>query len=147
MTTIDFIEVYPENYMRRGVRHLRMLRALADRWPLTAHGVHLSLAGVDPLSEDYISQVRAFLERFDIHWFGDHLGATVHEGEILPRDSSRTAQRGDLRLDRRTHARDKAEAPRAHPFMVENTCGYFVPEGTDYERSRLHVLAARTGRR
>ncbi|MGB0678809.1 MAG: DUF692 domain-containing protein [Polyangiales bacterium] len=145
---IDWLEVYPENYQKRGPRLLGELETLAAQWPLTSHGVHLSLGGLDPLSEDYLTTAAAFFDRFDIPWCSDHLGVSVHRGEILheivPPALTRDAA---WRIAERSAA---AQARFGRPLLVENTAAYLRPPGSDLdepdfihavlERSDVHLL-------
>ena len=41
----DFLEVAPENWIGIGGAHGAALRALAERYPLSCHGLSLSLGG------------------------------------------------------------------------------------------------------
>lgn len=45
----DFLEVAPENWIGIGGAHGHALRALAERYPLSCHGLSLSLGGPAPL--------------------------------------------------------------------------------------------------
>ena len=46
---IRFFEISPENYMRRGGFSPNALARIAERYPLTTHGLTMSLGGTDPL--------------------------------------------------------------------------------------------------
>ena len=46
---IDFFEVAPENWIGMGGRPGRQLARFAERYPLVAHGLSLSLGGPEPL--------------------------------------------------------------------------------------------------
>ena len=45
----DFFEVHAENYMVAGGPFLRHLERVRERWPLSIHGVGLSIGGEGPL--------------------------------------------------------------------------------------------------
>jgi uncharacterized protein len=85
---IDFLEIAPENYMRRGGWHPRALAELAGRYPLLTHGLTMSLGGVDPLDDAYLSDLRAFARDVGTPWHSDHLcfgsvdGRNLHD--LLP---------------------------------------------------------------
>lgn len=132
---ISFIEVYPENYMKRSERLLLELESLAAHYPLTSHGVHLSLGGVDPLDAAYLEGIAAFFERFDIPWFSDHLGASVHGGEILHEIFPLPLHRESAR---RVAARAKeAQARVGRPLLLENTAFYFLPPGSRWSEAEF----------
>jgi hypothetical protein len=58
---IDFIEVSPENYMRRGGRYPSALAWIAHRYAVVSHGLTMSLGGTDPLDGEYLSELAATL--------------------------------------------------------------------------------------
>src|SRR3954452_7545234 len=70
---LSFIEVAPENFMRRGGRFPAALAACAERWPIISHGLTMSLGGLDPLDEAYLATLRAFLREVRAPWHSDHL--------------------------------------------------------------------------
>jgi uncharacterized protein (UPF0276 family) len=83
----DFLEVAPENWIGIGGPHGAALHALAERYPLTCHGLSLSLGGPAPLDLAFLDQVRAFLERFNVPLYSEHLsycGDDGHLYDLLP---------------------------------------------------------------
>ncbi len=47
-TPVDWLEIHAENYMGDGGRPLAQLRHLAERFPISVHGVGLSIGGSSP---------------------------------------------------------------------------------------------------
>ncbi|SDA48648.1 hypothetical protein SAMN03159443_00889 [Pseudomonas sp. NFACC15-1] len=83
----DFLEVAPENWIGIGGPHGAALRSLAERYPLTCHGLSLSLGGPAPLDLAFLGQVRGFLERFNVPLYSEHLsycGDDGHLYDLLP---------------------------------------------------------------
>ena len=74
---LDFLEIIPENFISGGVAkggmHARVLDACAERWPILAHGVSMSLAGPDPLDHGYLRALKALLDRIGAPIYTDHL--------------------------------------------------------------------------
>ncbi len=85
---LAFIEVAPENYMRRGGLFPASLAACADRWPIVTHGLTMSLGGIDPIPSEYLATLASFTRRMATPWHSDHLCFTVAGGavthELLP---------------------------------------------------------------
>src|SRR5690242_6886416 len=85
---LDWVEVVPENFMGRGGFSRRALFEVAERLPLTFHGVSLSIGSVDELDWSYLSQVKKLAQELKAHWFTDHIsyssvnGVQVHD--LLP---------------------------------------------------------------
>lgn len=125
LAPIDFFEVAPENYMRRGGYFPAMLARVAERFPLLSHGLTLSVGSVDPLDGAYLAELRRFLDRFRLPFHSDHLcfcgtgGAQAHD--LLPLPFTREATR---------HVTRRIRAVREHigrPFAIENITYYLVP--------------------
>ncbi|KIG13444.1 hypothetical protein DB30_08071 [Enhygromyxa salina] len=70
---LDFLEIIPENYVGKGGRYLHMLDACAERWPILAHGVSMSIGGPDPLDHEYLAALRQLLDRIGAPFYTDHL--------------------------------------------------------------------------
>ncbi|WP_394840088.1 DUF692 domain-containing protein [Pendulispora rubella] len=124
---LDFLEIAPENYIRRGGDHREALARLAGRYPLLAHGLSLSLGGTEPLDAAFLRELRAFLEEVRAPFHSDHLcfgssgGRVLHE--LLPIPFSRASA---VRVaDRVRHAADALGMPVA----VENISYYLTLEG------------------
>ncbi len=119
---IPFFEVAPENYLRRGGYIPESLAYVAARFPLVSHGLHMSIGSVEPFSEAYFRDVRAFLHGFELPWHSDHLcfsgvdGRALHD--LLPLPFSEAAA---LHAAARVReARDRLEVPMA----IENISWY-----------------------
>jgi uncharacterized protein (UPF0276 family) len=69
----DWFEVISENYMIRGGRPLKVLEKARELAPVVLHGVSMNLGGVDPLLEDYLSDLDCLIRRFEPAWISDHL--------------------------------------------------------------------------
>ncbi|MCM2461224.1 DUF692 domain-containing protein [Pseudomonas sp. CG7] len=79
---VDFLEVAPENWIGIGGPHGGALHSLVERYPLTCHGLSLSLGGPAPLDLAVLGQVRAFLERFKVPVYSEHLSYCGDEGHL-----------------------------------------------------------------
>jgi uncharacterized protein (UPF0276 family) len=86
--SVDWFEVISENYMVPGGKPLRMLDAIAERYPVVMHGVSLSIASTAPLDLDYLSALKTLAARAKPRWISDHLcwtgvhGVNLHD--LLP---------------------------------------------------------------
>ena len=65
-----WFEVHAENYMVEGGPRLAWLEAIAERHPISLHGVGLSLAGAEPLDEQHLGRLRALCDRIamNVRW-------------------------------------------------------------------------------
>ncbi len=70
---IDFFEVAPENWIRLGGRLKTRFDTLAERHPITTHGLSLSLGGPAPLDRDLLHDIRRFLDHYHVRLYSEHL--------------------------------------------------------------------------
>ncbi|HVN86333.1 MAG TPA: DUF692 domain-containing protein [Candidatus Binatia bacterium] len=87
---VDWFEVISENFMVRGGRPLHTLTRIRERYPIVLHGVSLSIGTTDALNFDYLTALRALIDRFEPAWVSDHLcwtgvgGRNLHDLLPLP---------------------------------------------------------------
>ena len=62
--SLAFVEVHAENYMGAGGPPHRQLEALRPHYPLSVHGVALSLGGDEPLDLDHLEALAGVVERY-----------------------------------------------------------------------------------
>jgi uncharacterized protein (UPF0276 family) len=106
---IDFFEVSPENYMRRGGYYPEQLERLRDRYPLITHGLTLSIGAIAEPDASYLRELRAEIERTGSPLHSDHLCFSSvgprnlhellplqHSKENIARVASRARRMSDL---------------------------------------------------
>ena len=81
---IGFFEIHAENYMGDGGPPHRYLEAIRERYPLSLHGVGLSIGGAAPLDRDHLKRLRALNERYKPGLFSEHLAWSTHDTGYLP---------------------------------------------------------------
>jgi len=69
----DLAEAISENFMGRGGRAFSVLERVRADMPIALHGVSLSIGGMTPLSEPYLTELRALATRIDAFSVSDHL--------------------------------------------------------------------------
>lgn len=80
--TVGFLEVAPENWMRVGGRLGRQFRALTERYPFVTHGLSLSIGSPAPLDEDFVREIKRFLDRHGIADYTEHLSYCSDDGHL-----------------------------------------------------------------
>lgn len=78
----DFLEVAPENWIGVGGAHGAALRELAERYPLSCHGLSLSLGGPAPLDCSFLQEVRVFLDDHRVEHYSEHLSYCSDDGHL-----------------------------------------------------------------
>src|SRR5437660_12616798 len=80
---IDFLEISPENYMRRGGYYPAALDFARAHYPIVTHGLTMSLGGADPLDAGYLAEVKSFVANAGSPWHSDHLCMSGAAGKML----------------------------------------------------------------
>jgi uncharacterized protein len=85
---VGWLEVHSENFFARGGQVLRVLERVRSHYPLSLHGVGLSLGSTDPLSREHLSSLKGLVERFEPGLVSDHLCWGMiggrHLNDLLP---------------------------------------------------------------
>lgn len=139
-----WFEVHAENYMVDGGPRLAALTALAERFPVSLHGVGLSLASVEPPAAEHLARLRRLADRVCPAAISDHLAWQKWQGayhaDFLPFPRTEEA----LDITARNVARVQDALGR--PIMVENPSLYVdLPGHQRGEADFLAELARRTG--
>lgn len=83
-----FVELAPENWMNIGGHWGKVLRAISERYPITTHGLSLSLGSPEPLDFDFLGRVKRFLSDHKISLYTEHLSYAkcdnAHLYDLLP---------------------------------------------------------------
>lgn len=80
---IGWIEVHSENYFGAGGAPLHYLEQARALYPLSLHGVGLSLGSADDLNRDHLTKLKALIERFEPGLVSDHLSWSSIGGTYL----------------------------------------------------------------
>jgi uncharacterized protein (UPF0276 family) len=80
---VGFFEVHAENYMGEGGPPHRRLEALRVRYPLSLHGVGLSIGGSRPLDREHLKRLASLRRRYEPGLFSEHLAWSSHETGFL----------------------------------------------------------------
>src|SRR4051812_9196230 len=80
---LGFFEVHAENYMGAGGPPHRRLDAIRELYPLSLHGVGLSIGSPGPLDHAHLKRLAAVAKRFEPAIVSEHLAWSTHEGAFL----------------------------------------------------------------
>ncbi len=80
---VEWLEIHAENYMGAGGRPLAQLRHLRERFPISCHGVGLSIGGGGPLDRDHLDRLRTLVGWLDPASFSEHLAWSTHDSDFL----------------------------------------------------------------
>ena len=80
---IGWFEVHTENFMGAGGPPHRYLEAIGERYPLSFHGVGLSLGTDGPLDRTHLEKIRSLVERYRPGLVSEHLSWSISGGVYL----------------------------------------------------------------
>ena len=156
MPSLDFLEVHSENFFGDGGAALAVLEQGRAHYPISLHGVGLSLGSVAGLDPWHLDQLAQLVQRIDPvrvsdhacfargHWSGQAGAQTIHAADLLPIPFSTEA------LDTLCANVQQVQDRLQRRFMVENVSSYlrWLPQPEEAlwsETEFLNTLAARTG--
>jgi len=120
----DFLEFAPENWMGMGGYWNRIRKEAVEKYPVTCHGLSLSLGSPEELDWDFIRELKVFLDENQSSIFSEHLSYTksrnAHLYDLLPIPFRRDAV--DHVVDRIKRVQETLERPLA----IENV-SYYTP--------------------
>ncbi len=141
---IGFFEVHAENYMVDGGPFHHFLGRIRERYPLSLHGVGLSIGGEDPLDEAHLDRLAALIARYEPASFSEHLAWSSHGGVFfndllpVPYDSATLARVCD-------HV-DRVQERLQRRMLLENPATYIEFEASSMsEAAFLRDVLRRTG--
>ena len=141
---VDFVEVHAENFMSDGGPNLALLDRIAGTWPLSIHGVALSLGGEAPLDRAHLLRLRRLIDRVQPASFSEHLAWSSHDGnyfnDLLPvAYDTGTLQRVISHVD-------EAQDFLGRQLLLENPSTYVeLATSTWHEAEFLAEIARKTG--
>ena len=141
---VGWLEIHAENYMGAGGRPLAQLRALAERFPISVHGVGLSIGGEAALDEAHLARLKTLCGWLNPASFSEHLAWSTHEGaffnDLLPLPyTPATVARVSEHIDRVQEALGRR-------MLLENPSSYLAfAESEMGEIEFLRDVARRTG--
>ena len=79
---ISFLEVAPENWMRVGGKAGKVFRSFTEQHDFVCHGLSLSIGSPEPLDEEFIRELKAFLDQHEIKCYTEHLSYCSDQGHL-----------------------------------------------------------------
>lgn len=141
---IGFFEVHAENYMGAGGRPHRQLEAIRDAYPISLHGVGLSIGGEQPLDKAHLQRLAGLNRRYQPGLFSEHLAWSTHDttyfNDLLP------VPYDDATLRRVCNHIDEVQEVVGRQMLLENPSTYVAfTQSTMTEIDFLTEIARRTG--
>ena len=141
---IGFFEVHAENYMVAGGAFHHFLGLIRERYPLSLHGVGLSIGGLEPPDEHHLQRLAQLIQRYQPQSFSEHLAWSSHSqvffNDLLP------VAYDPATLTRVCEHIDRVQTRLQRPMLLENPATYieFAHSSMD-EAQFISTVVARTG--
>src|SRR5580692_5180171 len=137
---VAWFEVHTENYMGGGAP-LRYLEAIRRDYPLSLHGVGLSLGRVDGLDADHLDRIVRLAARIEPGLVSEHLTWSISDGnyvgDLLPLPLTEEA------LDVVCDNIDRFQQALRRQILVENPSSYLRYRNSTIAESEFMVAVAR----
>jgi len=141
---LDFLEVHSENFLASGGQTLDFLERAQRLYPISLHGVGLSLGSADPLDDAHMNKLRSLIARTQPMFVSEHLCwgsiAGRHLNELLPLPYTEEA------LDHICVRIDEVQDRLGRTILLENVSSYVrFKHSTIAEPEFIAQVCQRTG--
>ncbi|MHC8342618.1 MNIO family bufferin maturase [Pseudomonas sp. RT6P73] len=141
---IGFFEVHAENYMVAGGPFHHYLGLIREQYPLSLHGVGLSIGAEGPLDLQHLQRLAELIERYQPHSFSEHLAWSSH-GPVFLNDLLPLAY-DNATLNRVCEHIDQVQTTLKRPMLLENPATYLAfKRSTIDEADFISEVIRRTG--
>ncbi|MBO6949669.1 MAG: DUF692 domain-containing protein [Rhodospirillales bacterium] len=139
-----FFEVHAENYMGAGgPPHARLERLRRD-YPLSVHGVGLSIGGAAPLDENHLLRLKAVVDRYDPVLVSEHLAWSTHQSGFM-NDLLALPYNAETLILVTDHV-DRAQNVLGRQILLENPSSYVTFEVSTFDEvDFIREIQRRTG--
>ena len=141
---VAWLEVHSENHLADGGPRNRALAKIRRDYPVSCHGVGLSLGSAEGLSRDHLARLRALFDWLEPGLVSEHVSWSVDDGtylnDLLPLPYT------DEALGVICRNIDHAQSVFGRQILVENPSSYVTFEtSTMAEWQFMAEIVARTG--
>lgn len=127
---LGFFEVHAENYMVAGGPFHHYLGLIREQYPLSLHGVGLSIGAEGPLDSEHLARLAQLIERYQPQSFSEHLAWSSH-GPVFLNDLLPLAY-DEPTLNRVCEHIDQVQNTLRRPMLLENPATYL-----EFQRSSM----------
>ena len=145
---VGFLQVHSENFFGSGGAALATLREAREHYPISLHGVGLSLGSAIGIDAWHLDQLAALVKRIEPVRVSDHAcfargslhGNTVHAADLLPIPFTRES------LDVLCANVSQVQERLKRPILVENLSAYVSYAQADFSEAQfLSALVQHSG--
>jgi uncharacterized protein (UPF0276 family) len=142
--SVGFFEVHAENYMGAGGPPHRYLTEIRNHYPLSLHGVGLSIGADRQLDRAHLHRLKQLIDRYQPGLFSEHLAWSTHDtaffNDLLPLPYTEET------LARVTDHIDEVQETLGRQMLLENPSTYLAfAESTYSEIDFIKEIVSRSG--
>ncbi|WFR98620.1 DUF692 domain-containing protein [Rhizobium tumorigenes] len=139
-----FFEVHAENYMGAGGPPHRALERIRRDYPISLHGVSMSIGGPQRIDPTHLARFAALVERYEPALVSEHLAWSTHEttyfNDLLPLPYT------EATLARVVSHIDEMQKAIGRPILLENPSTYVAFSASSMsETDFIREVAKRSG--
>ena len=144
MPRVGWFEVHPENYMGRGGPPHKYLTQIRNHYPLSMHGVGMSLGSASGIDESHLKALCELVRRYEPEQVSEHLSWSHINGTFLNDLLPLPYHQESLQI--MSANIDKVQNTLGQAILVENPSTYIAFSTSSWsEPDFLHELVKRTG--
>ncbi|MDQ5907916.1 MAG: uncharacterized protein QG599_6 [Pseudomonadota bacterium] len=141
---LGFFEIHAENYLVTGGPFHHYLGRIRERYPLSIHGVGLSIGADGPLDIAHLDRLTALLDRYEPQSFSEHLAWSTHGSaffnDLLPLPYDQTT------LNRVCDHIDQTQEHLQRRLLLENPATYVEFAASTFDEATfIREIIGRTG--
>lgn len=141
---VAFLEIHSENYFNPHAKSRHFLDLLTAYYPISCHGIGLSLGGTDPLSASHLKQLKDLFDHCQPALISEHLSWGSYGGQffndLLPLPYTQEV------LSHFSARVDQVQNRLGRQILIENPSAYLQFKGSDMpEWELLNALSQQTG--
>jgi uncharacterized protein (UPF0276 family) len=142
--SVAWLEIHAENYMADGGPTLKLLAEMRERFPISCHGVGLSIGGEGRLDPEHLARLKRLVDWLDPGLFSEHLAWSTHDtgflNDLLPLPyTAETVTRVADHID-------EVQTTLGRQMLLENPSSYLAfKQSTMDEITFLEEVAKRSG--
>jgi uncharacterized protein (UPF0276 family) len=139
-----FFEIHAENYMGAGGPPHAALTRIREDYPVSLHGVCMSIGGPQPLDKAHLGRFATLVERYEPALVSEHLAWSTHNttyyNDLLPLPYTKAT------LQRVAEHIDEVQEAIGRPLLLENPSSYLLFEqSTMSETEFIREIVRSTG--
>lgn len=141
---VGWFEVHAENYLGNGGKPLNTLSWIRDNYPISIHGVGLSIGSSNGLNTEHLRRVSDLVKRFQPESFSEHLAWSSHGqnfySDLLPVPYNKETE------DTICRHIDQVQNSMGRQMLLENPSNYLsLHTSTISESELISNIVKRTG--